>query len=348
MFRLRFVLRGAVIILLVGCTAGGNGIVTTTTTGRITTTLSVAQTSTTSKVTMSDEASTYLQTALDQMREHSINSDAIDWEMVEESAFRFAREAETSADTYPTIIWALGMLGDDHSVFLQPSEAESFTTEAAFIDPVVDTIDDRYGYVSVGRYLGDIGDQADLYAKALGEAIETVDPGVCGWVVDLKTDDGGNMWPMVAGLAPLLGEGTVGSFTYPDGLVETWRIEDGTTWWGDMAMVATSSASYPAPKPVAVLVGSHTASAGEAVTAAFHGGPDVVLVGEPTYGLTTSNEPVELSDGAIMMLTMSAFTDRNGVRGGHGVSIEPDIPTPVADSETVAIEWLAEQPDCLE
>ena len=46
---------------------------------------------------------------------------------------------------------------------------------------------------------------------------------LAGWIVDLRHNRGGNMWPMVAGLGPLLGEGRAGAFVDPDG---------GATWWG--------------------------------------------------------------------------------------------------------------------
>jgi len=32
-----------------------------------------------------------------------------------------------------------------------------------------------------------------------------------GWIVDLRGNGGGNMWPMLAGVGPVLGEGVVGS-----------------------------------------------------------------------------------------------------------------------------------------
>ena len=39
-------------------------------------------------------------------------------------------------------------------------------------------------------------------------------PGLIGWIVDLRTDGGGNMWPMMAGLGPILGEGIMGWIVY--------------------------------------------------------------------------------------------------------------------------------------
>ena len=61
-------------------------------------------------------------------------------------------------------------------------------------------------------------------------------------------------------------------------------------------------------------------------------------------GLTTSNEPLFLSDGAMMALTMSAFTDRNGMTYGQNISIDPDEAIS-GDPTSAATEWLLRQPD---
>ena len=97
--------------------------------------------------------------------------------------------------------------------------------------------------------------------------------------------------------------------------------------------------------PIAVLVGSRTASSGEATATAFHGRPDTRFFGQPTAGLTTSNEPLALSDGALLILTMSVFTDRNGVSYGQDISIEPDVLVD-GDPTAAATDWLLDHPAC--
>jgi len=308
-------------------------------------------TSTTLGVTesLSAEAAVYLSAALDVMREFSINRNSVDWAMVEESAFRAAAAAETPAGTYAAIRLSLNHLNDEHSLFLTPAQAESFQHgEAVFTTPVVEIRSDDLGYVSVGRYLGDIGGQADEYAADLAAQIDSLAGNVCGWIMDLQSNTGGNMWPMLAGVAPLLTPGAVGAFTYPDGTTETWENTGTVAIWDDTAMTANSR---PNPKyeglPVAVLISSHTGSSGEAVAIAFHGQEESRFFGQPTAGLTTSNEPVELSDGAIIALTMSNFTDRLNRQYGQNTPIEPDHTTAgFTESENSAVEWLHNQPIC--
>ena len=74
---------------------------------------------------------------------------------------------------------------------------------------------------------------------------------------------------------------------------------------------------------------------------------EVRFFGQPTAGLTTSNEPVELSDGALIALTMSVFTDRLGHQYGQGVSVQPDEATAdFTQAENAAVEWLLAHPAC--
>ena len=96
---------------------------------------------------------------------------------------------------------------------------------------------------------------------------------VCGYIIDLRFNDGGSMNPMLAALSPLLGNGVVGFFVYPaqradmPSRSEPWVLKDGFIGKG----ITKAGASQYRPiqggetAPVALLVDSQTASAAEAV-----------------------------------------------------------------------------------
>lgn len=339
-------------LLAAACAGGGEAATTTRSGAAVTTTTTVPASSSTivdARSSLSVTASAYLDEALGVMREYSINRDSVDWEQVEESAFRVAFGAEEPADTHAAIQLALSHLNDQHSVFLSPSQAEAFRHgDAVYTTPVVAIRSENIGYVAIGRYLGDVGEQSDEYAADVAGQIDEMAGGVCGWIVDLRSNSGGNMWPMIAALGPLLDQGRVGSFTYPDGTIEPWDITGSVATWDGMVMADNS---LPSPSnqglPVAVLIGRNTGSSGEAVAIAFHGQDDARFFGQSTAGLTTSNEPVELSDGAIIALTMSNFTDRFNRQYGQDTPVEPDQPTrSFTEAETAAVDWLDSQPTC--
>lgn len=54
-------------------------------------------------------------------------------------------------------------------------------------------------------------------------------PDLVGWIVDLRGNGGGNMWPMIAGVGPVLGEGTAGAFVDPDDNVTLWGYANGAS-----------------------------------------------------------------------------------------------------------------------
>jgi carboxyl-terminal processing protease len=343
------------ISLMAACVSGERNEPSSTTFGPGTTSSAIASTSTSVNVTstlasLTPEAEAYLDEALDLVQQYSINSRRIDWNMVRDFAFKAAGAAQTPAQTHGAIIAVLPLLEDDHSIFLSPAEADDFSAgDALYIEPEVKLLDGRVGYVSIGRYYGDIGAEADAYAADLSGAIGQLNSTACGWVVDLRSNTGGNMWPMIAGLSPVLGPGTVGYFTYPDGRIEAWEVGGDVVYWNGNPMVRTAEAPDPAvlDQSVAVLIGASTGSSGEAAATAFHGRPNTRFFGQQTAGLTTANEPVVLSDGAMIALTMSVFTDRNGHAFGQGVSITPDeFIEPQVDALTEALSWLRAEGTC--
>jgi len=76
-------------------------------------------------------------------------------------------------------------------------------------------------------------------------------------------------------------------------------------------------------KPVAVLSGAGTSSAGEAILTAFVGLPHVKIIGSETGGQTTGNTGFNLSDGRCIAITNGIYADRN--MNAYGGKIKPDI-----------------------
>lgn len=178
--------------------------------------------------------------------------------------------------------------------------------------------------------------------------------GACGWVVDLRSDTGGNMWPMLAVVGPVLGDGKVGMFVDADGRKSLWSIKHGGPYqdgksagWGPGRPV---TGGLP---PVAVLTGRLTASAGEAVAVAFRGRPGTRSFGEPTYGVPTGNEPYRLSDGAVLFLTEFREGDRTGRTYDAAIPPDEEIvkdPRPAARNHDEILQaaqtWLLGQTAC--
>jgi len=308
---------------------------------------------------LSPVAAAYLNAALDIMQAHSVRRYEIDWTVLREYAFRTAAGSVTESDTYEAIQNALAAIGDRHSRFIPAGTAVVDTSfanpePAALLLEGLPGVGGRFGYLSVPAFTGG-GDPADALATEYHRLIEGIDTlGVCGWIVDLRGNTGGNMWPMVAGVGPILGEGVLGYFVDPDSVVSTWTYADGASAL-DGQVLARADSPYElreADPPVAVLADQLTASSGEATFIAFKGRPESWSSGVRTYGLTTANRGFALGDGSILVLAVSNMADRTGRVYGGDVQVDEQIGgdrslDPGTDNPVrLAMAWLGGRPAC--
>src|SRR4030095_3210592 len=50
---------------------------------------------------------------------------------------------------------------------------------------------------------------------------------LAGWIVDVRGNGGGNMWPLFAAVGPVVGSGLLGYFVPPAGQDHSWAYSDG-------------------------------------------------------------------------------------------------------------------------
>ncbi|MET9699385.1 S41 family peptidase [Streptomyces sp. NPDC006529] len=302
-------------------------------------------------------ARAYLAAALDVMEARSVRRNQVDWPRLRRTAFARAEGARTASDTYAVITEALAELGDHHSTFLTGTEAaiSRQRTEDTFTGLTGRRLPGAVGYLALPA-VGGADETLDRYVRqgraAVGEAER--EGGACGWMLDLRQNTGGNVWPMFAVAAPLLGEGKVGAFVTADGAATPWSVENRRprlngeeSPWGPADPLGT-----PDP-PVAVLTDGGTASAAEALLIAFKGRPDTRTFGTSTYGVPTGNDGFPLSDGAVINLTTELDADRTGRTYDGAIPPDEEVPASRADIGTdrdevvkAAARWLAGQGTC--
>ena len=296
------------------------------------------------------DAAAFLDNALDVMRQHALHGQSVDWTAVRTEAFKRAGGAFNPIDTYPAIYWALVQLGDsgahlrlppglypDQIALLQQAERDAtsnapaasreqtsiptpFTSRRLPEGHIVTVQGRNFGYVVLPRCSAKDNDGLLLYAADVRRILTDLSAqSPKGWIVDLRGNTGGNMWPMLAGVGPILGDGSVGSFVANDGNV-SWFYQDGKTGTRNPAGLETVSLTLqeepvlqtPSVAPVAVLVDNSTASSAEAITIAFHGRPASRSFGSRTAGKSTAVQPFKLDDGAELYLTTAIDADRSG------------------------------------
>lgn len=149
--------------------------------------------------------------------------------------------------------------------------------------------------------------------------------GAATWIVDLRLNEGGSMYPMLAGIGPLVGEGVLGAFVRDDASWP-WAYEAGAASVdGHMNSRVTGAPypTFPAEVPVAVLLSPLTSSSGEIVAISFKGRGRTRFFGEATQGLTSANSPFPLADGAELWLATTYEADRTGQH--YRGAVEPDV-----------------------
>lgn len=311
-----------------------------------------------SRAGMSRVAFLYLDSALTIMQNRSLHRHEVDWPRFRAEIYLRASGAQTPMQTYGAINHALKTL-NRHSFFIPPDAALGGGGAPSPWPPLAAAhLEGRVGYVRTQTFSGG---NPDPHAQDYHDLIRDVDAqGTCGWVVDLRFNPGGNMWPMLAGVGPLLGEGSPGAFVDADGVRMPWYYAGGVSGMernGERRAAARATRPYrlrrEAP-PVAVLTSNNTASAAEAVAIAFRGRPDTRSFGLMTAGVPTANEGYEMPDGAMVVLTTAWEADRTGTL--YRDHIQPDEtiigvttqnPNPrVDDTLRRAVEWLAAHPAC--
>ena len=285
----------------------------------------------------------YLDQALALLREHHINSGSADWDGLTAEARASAAGATTPSDTYAAILRVIAALGERHTFFRPPpTPGQPRTLPPPVTMPSWELVDGRFGVVRLPGFLGSQA-EADRYIATLREGLMEMDRrGVCGWVVDLREDTGGNMWPMLAGLDPLLGTAPFGSFRSPSGRQTFWIRGNGDIRPGPAATAQPPAFSLRrAGAPVAVLLGPRTGSSGEMTAISFVGRPNARSFGAATAGFTTANAPYPLADGAQLVITTAYVRDRTGHE--YREAMTPDEPTEPDAALPAALRWLAAQ-----
>ncbi len=299
---------------------------------------------------ISAEAETYLTYTLGIMEKNALLKKEVNWLEVRRKTFEKASNAQETIDTWDAIRFALSLIGDQHS-FLQLTEEltnnenvrrnltkqEVSKAKRDFLSPYISRRkpegfvhklkDCVVGQIVVPLYSPQKGDD---FATTLNKFIaETDKRKVCGWIVDLRGNTGGNVFPMLAGIGALLDEGNVSYALDADGGKTFFFYKNGQSGLiepGGKETVVTKieGAAYKTRRklPVAVLIDKGTASSGEGVAIAFRGRRNTRFFGVHTYGVSTSNEGFPLSDGANIVLTTGVDVDKNGIKYFSG--IEPD------------------------
>ncbi len=321
----------------------------------------------------------YIREAISVMQARALNAGQVDWAAVEAEALTREAGARDDIDMLDTIVWMLTQLGDNHSFPQIARDRLALYQERYNAMPwppyvprdMVSTFMERSEpSVTMMRYRGrNIAhvvvpqrrnasvEVLNAYAQTLFDGLD-VNRRACGFVVDLRGNTGGNSWPMLTGLSPLLGQGRIGGSQAPGFDDGSW-LRGGELWSSDRGeemRLFTFEGWRASPDlsraPVAVLIDDATGSSGESTALAFRGRANTRHFGIHTAGASTATQGFMLSDGTNLVIATDVMTDRNGVPYPRG--LEPDVevdPTGASEGKpdhamAAALAWLRAQRGC--
>ncbi|GAA3239681.1 S41 family peptidase [Dactylosporangium siamense] len=278
----------------------------------------------------------YLLHALEIVERRALFRDTVDWPEVRAEAVAACAGAVAYADTHQTLKAVAKRAGGMHSGLRPPKPSGAWGGATMPSGEVVDGIG-RLRLPSCGGGARTYRDTGHRLMRDLTAA------GPHGWVVDLRGNQGGNMWPMLSVAGSLLPDGVLGYFVPPAGPDLEWRVRDGRVLLDNRRVrfgartTARTIGPHRPDVPVAVLTDGQTGSSGEAVAVAFRGRPDVRTFGSETAGMTSSNETYQLRDGALLSVTASWFADHHHTV--HRGPLQPDE-SGGTDPLAAAVDWI--------
>ena len=332
------------------------------------------------------DADARIREAIAVIRPVAYRSAEVDWAAIEADMRRRAEGATDTVDLLPAYAALTYGLGDGHS-FIQPTAeategwrarhgsrrllpdtppraraTSTFIGREEVTHRALPASATRDAQLIVVPPVQGSGAHTRDYAAALFAATADVSQKTCGYVLDLRGNTGGNVWPMLIGLSGLLGDGPQGGMMDPQGRIEMYaELREGSAVIlaeENRGLTMASAANWrPIPAlrqaPVALLIDDGVYSSGEGVAVAFRGRAATRFFGQKTGGLASANNGYLLSDGTNLVITVAMMTDRDGATYPHG--IEPDQAVAAGDGEAgnpedAAIEaaqaWLASHPGC--
>ena len=272
-------------------------------------------------------------------RENSIEKEKIDWNDFEKKVLEKALIGKDSA-----IILALNLNGNPHTYYKTKGkylfQSNRIAPTDSNLNKKCNNIDfkkelQEIGYIEIPTFITDPSNQqgskirAEKYIKDIVDSIKSIDQRkLNGWIIDLRNNTGGNMWPMLISLTPFYPNGVLGYFIGNKKDV-VWSQSNGQIWFDDDSQTKkylSNPIFYKLKNEkskIAVLIGPLTSSSGEAVAISTKSIKTSKLFGANTSGFSTASRPIKIEKDEYLIITTSVDADVNRVEFWNGIS--PDI-----------------------
>jgi carboxyl-terminal processing protease len=257
----------------------------------------------------------FLLEVLGVMQYTSVNRNLIDWEQLRAEVIGNAGTTLYLTQTYAAIMHAMSLLDDPNAEFQVMPNGGSFAPappcHAPYTPAVPTDLPLGMGYIHVPSFNPARESSLHYMTRLRNEVVRHDRTDMTGWIIDLRGNTEGELWPLVAAIGPLLGEGVAGHFIDANGVAEPWGYGRGAALLRDRPLAQLEPYELQDRNPrIAVLIDEGVAGPGEAVAVAFQGRENVRFFGRGTCGRALRAERTRLSNGAILTLSTALMADR--------------------------------------
>jgi len=303
------------------------------------------------------------------IKSNSVYRNTVDWSPIDIAFRKNLMNAQSLKDTMNCFVYVLDILNDVHTqIFLNNQYYGNYPkfddTTMIWLKPLNDKavsltnkihtelLTNKIAYVRVPSIQVYDKKQIDNYAQSLYDSINKFSfKKVTGFIIDLRLNGGGNIYPMLSGLSSFLGEGVIGYETdVYDSIARKWEIKNGNFVIGGYQTTekAVKLKSIFQKTPVVVLISPVTKSSGSMTAIAFKKRPKTFFIGEPTAdGYTTSNGYFQFAPNLTLNFATNFVADRGMTI--YKTTVNPDINVYHGDNfenlksdkkVKLAVQWL--------
>ncbi len=282
------------------------------------------------------------------MKEQSVYADSVNWENIEAAYWEISNKYNGDSSVIMPTEYLFETLSDFHGglLYKQTRYNSFYKSEYEYpmdmsiyqeiqnrgLDIYSKILEDNIGYIRIPLVASYNPSELQAIGIQIRDAICQIKEEVeDGWIIDLRTNTGGNMYPMFAGLGVLFSSMDLGGDTRDGENFNTlWSLRNGNFYLGDYPMLELeqkctldSDININEHLKVVVLTSRFTSSSGEAIASGLKGQKNIYIVGEITSGYSSATGWVPINEEIILMPTVSFFRSVNGENHFNG--IHPDI-----------------------
>lgn len=296
---------------------------------------------------------------------YSLYADKINWTERKKGFLEKSKQANRFEEIFPAFQTVFDDLEDHHSFFWYNNQKYAShygqLDESQIRKPLMEALENGFGTLAVDvidnvGYIRIPPDNSSDDFLNMQKSAQNIQDSICtiynskikGWIIDLRLNTGGNMYPMIAGIQSFLKPGSFAGTIDRNGVTKKWAVDGKAIFEGSKKITELNQNCLPdlSSSKIAVLISQITGSSGEITALSLLNRPNTYFIGEKTAGFMTSNELFRLPFETFLLLSHAFETDNEGNIVQY---IQPDLTIKEGDNfETIkedikvmeAIKWL--------